>query len=91
MWGIVDGPYTIASSKGGSFSTTGAVTLVPNPSYSGPKKATVTVILELPYTTDNAEFNALLGGNLDIGYAPAAGHHQADHERDDRRARTTRG
>ena len=69
IWGIVDGPYTIAASKGGSFQTTGQVTMVPNPSYSGPQKATVTVIEE-PYTTDNAEFDALLGNNLDIGYAP---------------------
>ena len=37
--------------------------------YSGPQKATVTV-QELPFTTDNAEFNALLGGDLDIGYVP---------------------
>jgi peptide/nickel transport system substrate-binding protein len=69
IWGTVDGPYTIAASKGGSFQTTGQVTLVPNPTYSGPQKATVTVIEE-PYTTDNAEFDALLGNNLDIGYAP---------------------
>jgi peptide/nickel transport system substrate-binding protein len=69
IWGVVDGPYTIAASKGGSFQSTGQVTMVPNPSYSGPQKASVTVIQE-PYTTDNAEFDALLGNNLDIGYAP---------------------
>jgi peptide/nickel transport system substrate-binding protein len=68
-WGIVDGPYTIASSKGGSFSTSGQVTMVPNSAYAGPQKATVTV-QQLPYTTDSAEFNALVGGNLDIGYLP---------------------
>ena len=68
-WGIVDGPYTVAASKGGSFSTSGQVTLVPNTSYSGPQKPTVKV-QELPYTTDNAEFNALVGGALDIGYLP---------------------
>jgi peptide/nickel transport system substrate-binding protein len=69
IWGIVDGPYTIAASKGGAFQTTGQVTMVPNATYSGPQKASVTVIQE-PYTTDNAEFDALLGNNLDIGYAP---------------------
>ena len=69
IWSVVDGPYTIAASKGGSFNSSGEVTLVPNPSYSGPQKATVTV-QELPYTTDNAEFNALLGGGLDVGYVP---------------------
>jgi peptide/nickel transport system substrate-binding protein len=69
IWGIVDGPYTIASSKGGSFSTSGQVTMVPNSAYTGPQKATVT-LQQLPYTTDSAEFNALVGGNLDIGYLP---------------------
>ena len=69
IWSVVDGPYTIAASKGGSFNSSGAVTLVPNTSYSGPQKATVTV-QELPFTTDNAEFNALVGGNIDIGYVP---------------------
>jgi peptide/nickel transport system substrate-binding protein len=69
IWSIVDGPYTIAASKGGSFNSSGSVTLVPNTSYSGPQKATVTV-QELPFTTDNAEFNALVGGNIDVGYVP---------------------
>jgi peptide/nickel transport system substrate-binding protein len=69
IWGVVDGPYTIAGSKGGSFSSSGQVTLVPNSAYTGPQKATVKV-QELPYTTDNAEFNALLGGDLDVGYLP---------------------
>jgi peptide/nickel transport system substrate-binding protein len=69
IWTVVDGPYTIASSKGGSFSTSGQVTLVPNSAYTGPQKATVTV-QQLPYTTDSAEFNALVGGGLDIGYLP---------------------
>ena len=69
LWGIVDGPYTIAASKGGSFSTSGTTLLVPNPAYTGPQKATVKVS-ELPYTTDSAEFNGLVGGSLDIGYLP---------------------
>ena len=69
IWSVVDGPYTIAASKGGSFNSSGQVTLVPNSSYSGPQKATVTV-QELPFTTDNAEFNALVGGNVDVGYVP---------------------
>jgi peptide/nickel transport system substrate-binding protein len=69
IWGVVDGPYTIAASKGGSFNTSGQVTLVPNSSYSGTQKATVKVE-ELPFTSDGAEYNALLGGNLDIGWLP---------------------
>jgi peptide/nickel transport system substrate-binding protein len=69
IWSIVDGPYTIAASKGGSFGTDGTVLLVPNSAYTGPRKATVKV-QELPYTTDSAEFNALIGGGLDVGYLP---------------------
>jgi peptide/nickel transport system substrate-binding protein len=69
IWSIVDGPYTIAASKGGSFSTSGEVTMVPNSAYTGPQKASVT-LQQLPYTTDSAEFNALVGGSLDIGYLP---------------------
>jgi peptide/nickel transport system substrate-binding protein len=69
IWNVVDGPYTIAASKGGSFSTSGTVLMVPNPAYSGPQKATVKV-QQLPYTTDSAEFNALVGGALDVGYLP---------------------
>ena len=69
IWTIVDGPYTVAASKGGAFTTAGEVTLVPNSSYSGPQKATVTVE-ELPFTSDSSEFDALLGGNLDVGWMP---------------------
>ncbi|HEY1651390.1 MAG TPA: ABC transporter substrate-binding protein [Acidimicrobiales bacterium] len=69
IWSIVDGPYTIAASKGGAFTTAGAVTLVPNASYSGPQKATVKV-QELPFTSDSSEYDSLLGGNLDIGWLP---------------------
>jgi peptide/nickel transport system substrate-binding protein len=69
IWGIVDGPFTIASSKGGSFSTSGAVTMVPNKAYSG-QKASISSFQEVPFTTDDSEFNALIGGKLDVGYLP---------------------
>ncbi len=69
IWGVVDGPYTIAASKGGNFQASGETTMVPNPAYTGPQKATVTV-QELPFTTDDSQFNALVGGGLDVGYLP---------------------
>ena len=69
IWNIVDGPYTINAAKGGSFDASGQTTMVPNTLYSGPQKATVTV-QQLPFTTDDAVFNALLGGSLDVGYMP---------------------
>jgi peptide/nickel transport system substrate-binding protein len=70
LWSVVDGPFTIAAAKGGSFLTSGAVTMVPNPAYSGPQKPSISKFEELPFTTDSAQYNALLGGNLDVGYLP---------------------
>ena len=40
------------------------------PGVLGPQKADVRQFEELPFTTDNAEYNALLGGKLDVGYLP---------------------
>ncbi|MGH9917343.1 MAG: ABC transporter substrate-binding protein, partial [Nitrososphaerales archaeon] len=57
IWGVVDGPFTIASSKGGSFDSSGDVTMVPNASYSGPVKPTISKFEEVPFTTDDAEYD----------------------------------
>jgi len=65
LWQIVDGPWHLKA-----FNTDGQVTFVPNPDYSGPVKATLKSFTELPYTADTAEFNALVGGNLSVGYVP---------------------
>ena len=65
LWKVVDGPWTLKS-----FNPDGQVTFVPNPSYSGPVKPTLKSFTELPYTADTAEFNALVGGDLDVGYIP---------------------
>jgi peptide/nickel transport system substrate-binding protein len=65
LWQIVDGPWKLSA-----FNADGQVTFVPNPSYSGPVKPTLKSFTELPYTADTAEFNALVGGNLSVGYVP---------------------
>ena len=65
LWQIVDGPWKLKS-----FNADGQVTFVPNPTYSGPVKPTLKSFTELPYTSDSAEFNALVGGNLSVGYVP---------------------
>jgi peptide/nickel transport system substrate-binding protein len=70
LWTVVDGPFTINSSMGGFFDSSGDVTMVPNPTYSGPVKPSISKFIEVPFTTDDAEFNALLGGKLDIGFLP---------------------
>jgi peptide/nickel transport system substrate-binding protein len=69
VWGVVDGPWTIASSQGGSFDSSGAVTFVPNASYSG-HKPELSQFQEIVYPTDDAELDALLGGKLDVGFLP---------------------
>ncbi len=65
LWGVVDGPWKVSA-----FNADGQVTFVPNSSYSGPVKPTLKSFTELPYTTDTAEFNQLVGGNVDVGYVP---------------------
>jgi peptide/nickel transport system substrate-binding protein len=65
LWQVVDGPWKLKS-----FNADGECSFVPNPSYSGPTKATLKLFTEVPYTADSAEFNALVGGNLSVGYVP---------------------
>jgi peptide/nickel transport system substrate-binding protein len=65
LWAVVDGPWKLSA-----FNPSGQATFVPNPTYSGPVKPTLKSFTELPYTADTAEFNALVGGNLSVGYLP---------------------
>jgi peptide/nickel transport system substrate-binding protein len=65
LWQIVDGPWHLTH-----FDASGDVTMVPNTSYSGPTKPTISVFKEVPFTSDSAEFNSLVAGNLDFGYLP---------------------
>jgi peptide/nickel transport system substrate-binding protein len=65
LWQVVDGPWKLSS-----FDAEGNVTFVPNTSYSGPIKPTIKKFVELPFTSDTAEFNALVGGKVNVGYLP---------------------
>ena len=74
LWSVVDGPWKLAS-----FSPDGHSTFVPNRSYSGPVKPTLAKFEEVPFTTENAEYNVLQAGatgggqngqKLDFGYLP---------------------
>jgi peptide/nickel transport system substrate-binding protein len=66
IWSIVDGPWKLSH-----FDTNGNVTMVPNTKYSGPIKPKLAKFVEVPYTSDDAEFNALAAGKLDVGYLPS--------------------
>ncbi len=65
LWKVVDGPWEIKSFR----ATTGPDSFVPNPDY--PSKPLISEFVETIYTTDSAEFNALLTGNeINIGTIP---------------------
>jgi len=42
----------------------------PNKTYSGPVKPTLAAFKEVPFTSDSAEFNSLVAGQLTFGYLP---------------------
>ncbi|HLI23861.1 MAG TPA: ABC transporter substrate-binding protein, partial [Acidimicrobiales bacterium] len=70
LWSVVDGPFKLQS-----FSNTGEVTLVPNSSYSGSPKPTISKLVEVPFTDDSAEFNDIRSGGpsaLTVANYPAA-------------------
>ena len=65
LWQVVDGPFRISTYQPNS-----EVTMVPNRAYSGPVKPKVAKVQFLDFTSDAAEYNQLLSGNLDYGYVP---------------------
>ena len=71
VWGIVDGPWKLAS-----FNSDGNSTFVPNTSYGGPIKPTLAKFQEVPFTTEGAEYNVVRAGSsggqkIDVGYLPS--------------------
>ncbi|MDA8391906.1 MAG: ABC transporter substrate-binding protein [Actinomycetota bacterium] len=75
LWSVVDGPWKLSS-----FSADGHITFVPNGSYTGPSKPTLSKFVELPFTSSSAEFALLRSGpdkasvatlpNHDVAQAP---------------------
>jgi peptide/nickel transport system substrate-binding protein len=69
LWSVIDGPWRLTG-----VSTQGALTFTYNPHYSGPvPRAHITQFKELPFTSEDAEFNVLQSGGsnaLDVGYLP---------------------
>jgi peptide/nickel transport system substrate-binding protein len=70
LWSIVDGPWKLSA-----FNADGHVTMVPNPSYSGPVKPKLSQFEEVPFTTEAAEYNVLQSpsssSKIDFGYLPS--------------------
>jgi peptide/nickel transport system substrate-binding protein len=63
LWKDVDGPYTVSK-----FTTTGDVTLSANPKYDGGEKAQIDTVNLMPFTSADAEENAVRAGEVDYGY-----------------------
>ena len=70
LWSVVDGPWKLSS-----FNADGHITFVPNKSYSGPVKPTLSQFQEVPFTTDSAEYSVLQAPNssVDVGLPAGAG------------------
>lgn len=66
LWKVVDGPYELESYA----PTTNEALLKKNTSYSGPQKPQIDHLEFVPFTSDAAELNAVLSGQIDYGYLP---------------------
>lgn len=65
LWKVVDGPWRLVE-----FRASGYCVFEPNKMYSGPAKPRVAKFIEQPFTTDEAEFSAVLNGDVTVGYVP---------------------
>jgi peptide/nickel transport system substrate-binding protein len=73
LWKTISGPYAVKS-----FSTAGKVVLTANKKYDGGEKANIPTVNLLPFTTADAEKNALRSGSVDYGYIEATDLDQKD-------------
>lgn len=67
LWTVVNGPYTVAE-----WTSTGQVTLEANENYDGNDPAQIQTVTLQPFTSADAQLNALRAGELDYGYLPAS-------------------
>jgi len=66
LWHVVDGPFSLSAFD----PTTGYTVFVPNRRYDGADRPRIAKLIEVPFTNDTAEFDALRSGALDYGYLP---------------------
>jgi peptide/nickel transport system substrate-binding protein len=76
IWSIVDGPWKLSQ-----LTASGQATFVPNPRYDGPNRPSLASFVELPFTSETAEFTVLKTGpakgggangspQISVGYVP---------------------
>ena len=73
LWKTISGPYGVAS-----FSTAGRVRLTANEKYDGGEAAGIATVNLMPFTTTDAETNAVRSGEVDYGYINATDLDQKD-------------
>ncbi|MGP4049880.1 peptide ABC transporter substrate-binding protein [Streptomyces sp. 2A115] len=73
LWKTINGPYSVTS-----FSTSGKVVLAANKKYDGGEKPDIATVNLLPFTTADAQKNALRSGSVDYGYIEATDLDQKD-------------
>jgi peptide/nickel transport system substrate-binding protein len=74
LWQTVDGPFRLTA-----FASDGHVTMVPNKSYSGPVKPSISELKMVPYTSETSAYNALRSGNsVTVGAVPVVDAPQAN-------------
>jgi peptide/nickel transport system substrate-binding protein len=66
LWKVVYGPYKLTAYN----ATTGSFTMVPNPTYSGPKANPQSNFVGVPFTSDATTFNAIKSGSVDVVALP---------------------
>ncbi len=72
LWQTVDGPFHLTAFN----ASTDANTMVPNPAYTGPNKPSIKAFQEVAFTSDTAEYTALLDGQLTVGLVPSTDYPQ---------------
>ncbi len=76
IWSVVDGPWKLSQ-----LTANGEATFVPNPHYDGPNRPKLARFVELPFTSEEAEFSVLKAGSskgdiggsapqISVGYIP---------------------
>ncbi len=66
LWQDVDGPFLLTAFN----PNTSALTMKPNPKYTGPQKAHISELQQVAFTSESAQFNQLRSGSLEVGAVP---------------------
>lgn len=67
LWDTINGPYAMER-----YTSRGEVTLQQNADYDGDDAASIPTVEFLPFTSQDAELNAVRSGEVDYGYIPAS-------------------